>query len=43
MAGCDAVFHTASLHEGLSVFSPTIHQLSIVSGTVAVGYGCFTQ
>ena len=36
MAGCDVVFHTASLpYEGLSVFSPTITASSIVTGTIS--------
>ena len=36
MAGCDVVFHTASLpYEGLSVFSPTVTATSIVSGTIS--------
>ena len=36
MAGCDIVFHTASLpYEGLSVFSPTVTASSIVTGTIS--------
>ena len=36
MAGCDVVFHTASLpYEGLSVFSPTVTASSIVTGTIS--------
>ena len=34
MAGCDAVYHTASLaYEGLSVFSPKLVTENIVTGT----------
>ena len=37
MAGCDAVYHTASLaYEGLSVFSPKLVTENIVTGTVSV-------